>query len=293
MSLFTIFDRPCRGASRMIVALLLALAALAGTSRGEAIVDFQDLSLGPNSYWNGSDSSGGFTSRGAHFNNSYDQDYGSWSGWSYSNVNDTTTAGYGNLYAAHTGTGVGGSGNYAVGYVGDPIYGGVLPTITIPDGMQVQSATFTNTTYAALSMLNGDGFAKKFGGSTGNDPDWFELTITGEGVSGNTLGSVDFFLADYRFTNNTQDYLANTWQSVDLSSLSGAKTLEFNLTSSDSGLYGMNTPASFAMDNLTLSPVPEPSTLALLCGAGIACAVRGYRRRSSLPLAALDTTEYD
>ena len=38
---------------------------------------------------------------------------------------------------------------------GRPSYGGVLPTITIPAGMQVQSAMFTNTTYAALSMLDG------------------------------------------------------------------------------------------------------------------------------------------
>jgi len=73
--------------------------------------------------------------------------------------------------------------------------------------------------------------------------------------------------------------ILNTWQSVDLSSLSAAKTLTFSLTSSDNGAYGMNTPAYFAMDNLTLSAVPEPSTLALLCVAGIAGALWGYRRR--------------
>ena len=40
MSHFTILDLPCRGASRMIVAVLLALAALAGTSRGETYCRF-------------------------------------------------------------------------------------------------------------------------------------------------------------------------------------------------------------------------------------------------------------
>src|SRR5208283_4380952 len=81
MSHRLILDCVCRGTSRMIGALLLALVALAGTSRGQTVtVDFQDLSLGPNSYWNGSDGSGGFTSRGAHFNNSYDTTYGDWSG---------------------------------------------------------------------------------------------------------------------------------------------------------------------------------------------------------------------
>lgn len=257
----------------MVTVLLLTLGVLVAKSRGATIVDFQDLSLGASSYWDGSDGSNGFSSGGAHFNNGYDQIYGSWSGWSYSNINDTTTAGYGNLYAAYTGTGVGGSGNYAIGYVGDPAYGGVLPTITIPNGTQVQSAMFTNTTYAALSMLKGDQFAKKFGPG-----DWFLLTITGEDASNNVMGSVPFYLAE-------NGSIVNNWQPVDLRPLSGAKTLEFSLTSSDSGLYGMNTPASFAMDNLTLSPVPEPSTLALLCGAGIACAVWGYRRRSFLCVA--------
>jgi hypothetical protein len=170
-----------------------------------------------------------------------------------------------NQYASYTGTAVGTNGIYAVAYVDS--YGGALPTITIPNGMEVQSAMFTNTTYAALSMLNGDGFAKKFGPS-----DWFLLTITGENASGNIIGSVPFYLAQ-------NGSILNTWKPADLSSLSAAKTLVFGLTSSDTGEYGMNTPAYFAMGSLTLSAVPEPSTLALLCGAGIAWAVWSYRRR--------------
>lgn len=243
MSRFTVLDRPCRGASRMIVALLLAIAALAGTAGGQTAVtaNFQDLPPAPNSHWNGSDGSGGFTSGGAYFNNSYDPVYGDWSGWSYSNVNNITTPGYANQYAAYTGTAVAGSGNYAVGCVGDPAYGGVLPTIAIPSGMQVQSATFTNTTYAALSMLNGDQFAKQFGPT-----DWFLLTITGEDASNNVLGSVDFYLAQ-------NGSIVNTWLPVDLSSLSAASTLVFDLASSDNSQYGMNTPAYFAMGSLTLS----------------------------------------
>ena len=214
-------------------------------------MNFSDLSLtgpgtssGPTgSYWNGSNGSGGFTSRGAFFNNSYDSEYGAWSGWSYSNVNDTTDSGYTNQYAAYTGTAVGGSGIYAVGY-GSSTFpaGGVLPAITIPAGMQVQSAMFTNTTYAALSMRTGDQFAAPFGPS-----DWFLLTITGLSASGGTLGSVGFYLAQ-------NGSIVNTWQSVNLSSLSLARTLDFDLNSSDSGLYGINTPAYFAMDDLVLTP---------------------------------------
>jgi hypothetical protein len=256
--------------------LVLLLSPLVATTRA-TVVDFDDpsLSLAPNSYWNGSDGTGGFTSRGVYFGNSY-TDFGGgyvvWDGWSYSNVNNTTTAGFANQYASYAGTGAGGSANYALGYI--DLYDGALPSITIPSGMQVQSAMFTNTTYAGLSMLYGDQYAKQFGLT-----DWFKLTIAGENAAGSTIGLVNFYLAQ-------NGSIVNTWQSVDLSSLSAAQTLTFSLTSSDNGAYGMNTPAYFAMDNLTLSAVPEPSTLVLLCGAGIAGTVWGYMRRRAFRTAA-------
>ncbi len=249
MSRVTTLDRPCRGASCAILAILLALAAIVGTGGAETI-NFADLSLASNSYWNGSDGSGGFSSGGAFFNNSYDSDYGSWSGWSYSNVNYSNTSfeldPIGNpwyQFAAVTGTGVGGNAIYAVGYGNSGMLSdGVLPTIAIPNGMQVQSAMFTNTTYAAASMLNGDQFAKQFGPS-----DWFLLTISGLNSSGSSVGSVNYYLA-------SSGTITTKWQTVNLSSLSLATSLEFDLHSSDTGLYGMNTPAYFAMDDLVLSP---------------------------------------
>ena len=227
----------------------MALAAIVGTGGAETI-NFADLSLASNSYWNGSDGSGGFSSGGAFFNNSYDSDYGSWSGWSYSNVNYSNTSfepdPIGNpwyQFAAVTGTGVGGNAIYAVGYGNSGMLSdGVLPTIAIPNGMQVQSAMFTNTTYAAASMLNGDQFAKQFGPS-----DWFLLTISGLNSSGSSVGSVNYYLA-------SSGTITTKWQTVNLSSLSLATSLEFDLHSSDTGLYGMNTPAYFAMDDLVLSP---------------------------------------
>jgi hypothetical protein len=252
MARFRMLHRVRQIAWPMAAALLLAIGGLAGSTYGTT-VDLEDLSLAPDSYWNGSDGSGGFSSRGAFFNNSYTFDYGSWSGFSYSNVNYTDTsyeldpiANPSYQYAAVTGTGVGGSGNYAVGYgcsSGISIFGGVLPEITIPAGTKVQSAMFTNTTYAAASMLNGDPYAKKFGPG-----DWLKLTITGHCAPNHVLGSVQFFLAE-------NGSIVNTWQSADLSSLAGARTLTFDLTSTDNGAFGMNTPAFFAMDDLTLSPL--------------------------------------
>ena len=122
----------------------------------------------------------------------------------------------------------------------------------MPFGAGVQGADFTNTTYAALSMLYGDGFAKQFGGPSGNDPDWFLLTIYGTTATGALLSSsVTFYLADYRKLSGQPDYIISQWTPLNLSSLAGATCLYFNLTSTDVGLYGLNTPAYFAIDNIS------------------------------------------
>jgi hypothetical protein len=239
----------------LILTLTFASTACAGTA------DFDDLSLAPESYWNGSDLSGGFTSGSAYFKNNYDSTYDSWDGFAYSNITDTASSGWAAQYNAITGAGQNGSANYGLGYIGWI----ELPVITINTPGVVDGLYVTNNSYAYYSMLSGDAFAKKFGGSSGDDEDWFLLTITGKDVSGAVTGAVDFYLADYRFENNGEDYIVNTWEYVDLSSMGIVKSLEFNLSSSDVGSFGMNTPAYFALDTV----IPEPSTMALLALGGL------------------------
>jgi hypothetical protein len=79
---------------------------------------------------------------------------------------------------------------------------------------------------------------------------------------------VSFLLADYTFTDNTQDYLINDWTTVSLVALSDdTRSLQFVLESSDNGPFGMNTPAYFAVDNIQYAPIPEPAAaLAVLLG---------------------------
>lgn len=264
--------------------LLMALWLLLGTSpaaAGLVTVDFEDLSLAPDSYWNGSDGSANFVSRGAVFNNDYNTEFGSWSGWAYSNKRDKTTGDWNNQYAAYTGEGHDKSANYGVAYASDY---SPKPTIALPEQTRIESIRVTNTTYAALSMLLGDsyGFSKKFGGLTGNDPDYFLLTITGL-RAGSAIGSIDFYLADYRFTENLQDYVVDTWELVDLSSLDQATHLEFSLKSSDNNPeFGMNTPAYFAVDDIVLSEVPEPAACILFGSGMLLIGAVAYRRRSVL-----------
>lgn len=241
----------------------LAIVALVATTTQGAGMDLENLVLAPESYWNGSDGAGGFASGGAWFSNGYGVDtyYNMefWGGWAYSNKSDITTGDYTNQYSAITGAAQSGS-IYAVGYV--DTYNGWIPTITLAAPGVVETVYVTNTTYAYLLMRNGDpnSYSKQFGGPTGGDPDWFLLTITGKDAGGAAIDTVKFYLADYRFADSADDYLVNAWTPVDLSPLGAVKSLVFTLTSSDSGAWGMNTPAYFALDTLT----PEPATLALV-----------------------------
>ena len=209
----------------VVTVLLTAGAAKAAT------VTFEDLVLPAESYFNGSDGSGGFVSRGVHFSNNYNTDFGSWDGFSYSNLTDTASEGFAAQYNAIAGSGQGGSANYAVCYIGftSP------PIMTLAEPGFVSGLYVTNSNYAYYSMLNGDGFAKKFGGADGSEPDWFLLTITGKDIDGNDVSSVDFYLADYRFGDDSEDYIVDTWQCVDLTPMGEVVSLEFALSSSDVG----------------------------------------------------------
>lgn len=210
---------------------------------------FDDLALENNTFWNGSDESGGFVSGPVYFVNYYNPDWFVWYGWSYSNTMDNTNPGFMNQYSAFSAVRLDSADgkNYAVSYV-DPSSELVL---TDSSDHEIKGFFITNSTYAALSMKLGDDFTKKFGGEDGNEQDWFKLQITGNSLSGDSA-SVEFYLADFRADDNTQDYIVETWQWVDLTALGDVYKLKFKLSSSDNGSWGMNTPAFFCMDKLVI-----------------------------------------
>lgn len=244
-----------------------------------AVIDFEELNVysagdpaANTAYYNGSVSpqfpwgdavTGGWSSGGLQFLNDYNANFDSWSGFSYGNVVDRTTSGYGNQYASFPGGGSGSGGvdvggNYAIGYASGSFF-------NIPEAVQLLSIDVANTTYAALSMLNGDSFAKKFGGPSGNDPDLFTVSFVGRTEAngdGSVLGNVTAVLADYRFADNSLDYILDQWLTVDLSPLAGARSVELEFFSTDTGTFGINTPTYVALDSI--AAVPEPTSLAML-----------------------------
>lgn len=221
---------------RFLALILWAVLFLAAPSNLWAqTADFEDLSLGPESFWNGDDETGDFVSNGVTFSNHYNAEWYSWDGFAYSNITDIVSSGYEAQYNAITGSGADGSEIYAVAYVS--AYAGTLPTITLETEQTVTGAYFTNNNYAYYSMKNGDDFAKKF-----TADDWFKLTITGFDTQEVATGTVEFKLAD-----GTR--VLNEWTWVDLSALGPVKQLTFSLSSTDNGDWGMNTPSYFCLDS--------------------------------------------
>jgi hypothetical protein len=229
---------------KKVVFLVFAVFFLSSKLVGAAVIDLEDLPLSTESYWNGSDGSGAFTSGNATFSNSYNAEWGSWEGFSYSNLTDTTTEGYAGQYSAIANGGASNTETYVIGYCS--AFAASPPTVTFFSEQAVTGAYVTNNTYAYYSMLNGDQFAKKF-----EKDDWFTLAITGKDANGGVTGTVNFNLA-------TGATIINTWEWVDLSTLGTVKSVEFTLSSSDTGDYGMNTPAYFCMD--FLNPPYEDSS---------------------------------
>lgn len=247
--------------------LLVAVAVLSVHSATHAqIVDFEDFTgdvpgdsaLPPESFYNGSeyvspDHNGGkpFVSGGVTFNN-YNSDlyaptYYYWDNFAYSNMTDTTTPGPESQYSPYPGVGSRGSATFAIGFDG-----GAGALLTLPEGYSPVSVQLTNTTYTALVMLQGNGYARAF-----HNGDMLSVFITGRDANGQPISGmspVQFNLADYV---NSAGAIVDQWTNVNLTSLAGARELWFSLTSTDSsefeGITYPNTPTYFALDDLSIT----------------------------------------
>lgn len=211
------------------------------------VVTFENLNLPADSFYNGADQWGGFVSNGAFFPNSYNPKWNSWNGFSYSSKVDTVTNHYTNQFAAITGEGVLGSSTFGVGYGKK----GGFEVSSDPAGEELKGTYITNATLTALTIKNGGGFgAKQFGGPTGDDPDYFMIRFYGVKQNGTITDSIDFYLADYRDTDNTKDYVVKDWKYVDFTKLGKVNAIRYELFSTDINQYGMLTPQYICLDNI-------------------------------------------
>jgi hypothetical protein len=145
----------------------------------------------------------------------------------------------------------------------------VLPVPTTVAGFRI-----ANTTYAALTMRDGD----QYGFSPPLPPGgWFATTATGK-LGATTTGSATFFLADLR--GGSPPGILSGWSWFDLAPLGVVDRVEFSFDGSDKGTFGLNTPAYFALDDLTVTAVPEPTLAVIAASVAIAAVVRRRRTRA-------------
>lgn len=214
----------------------------------QQIESFESFNLEASSFLNNAGAIEEFRTDLVRLPNEYNAEWDSWSGWAISTMTDITTPGFMNQYSTIAGSGADGTDTYAVAFAsGD----GAVMKFARDDERPTQ-ISISNSTYAYLSMLEGDAFAKRFGGEDGTDPDFFTLTIRGIQEGEQTIDSVVVSLADFTSDNAAEDFILDGWVDVDLSTIGICDYLIFTLKSSDVGAFGINTPIYFCADNLVL-----------------------------------------
>ena len=180
---------------------------------------------------------------------SFSHYYGDWGfggGFTYTNKTDITTAGYSNISA------ITGKGKFGKVYITANTSSFTPATIINmnPEQYAFKGTWITNTTYAYLAIKDGNdnsspSYVHKFKAG-----DWFKLTAVGYDVNKQKIGSADFYLADFR---DGKTKIVNDWEWFDLGTLNTASYITFDMSSTDNGDYGMNTPSYFCLDGITLA----------------------------------------
>jgi len=218
----------------VLLALFLSLPARAA----QTTVSFDSLLPDPGEYINDASVSVGPVT----FDNSYVYDeeysYESWTGFALSTVSNTTANAFTNQYAAAEAR----PGAYTVAY--DDGWN-PAPEIRFDIPAAPKSVQINNTTYAALTLRDGDayGFSQPF-----SDGDYFLLTLTARDSAGNPLAVTNHYLADFR---DGRSFIQTHWTPLDLSWMPPAvASLTGTLETTDIGAWGPNTPMYFALADL-------------------------------------------
>jgi hypothetical protein len=214
------------------------------------VFTFDNLVLPEIGYWNGSDQSvynqGYFGDENIHFPNTYIQDWQYWENFAFSNWIDNTTQGYDNQWSNFTGGAA--SGNiFGLAYIPNDwqnSYQTIPIHIDFSQNVNIESIKITNSTYTALTIINGGGASTPF-----TTDDYYKIIIYGE-INGEYTDSLELMLADFINGNNS---VIDEWIEIDLSSIGEISSLYFDVRSSDVGDYGINTPTYFCLDDISYS----------------------------------------
>ena len=174
-----------------------------------------------------------------------------WGGFTVSKVSSDTL----NQFACMAKGGVNGIGTpYLIGYysegndyiTGEPY---MYTKMTFKDEYYPKKVQVCQNTITMQALIQEMDPSRPF-----TKQDTLTFSVTGYDIDENETNTVSYYLAVDSIFNTT-------WATIDLSSIGTCIGLKFRMTSTDCGAWGMNTPAYFALDALTVSS--ESPTTAL------------------------------
>ena len=214
------------------------------------IIDFEEFSIPLDTSITASatNTDSSFFFNGLEFPSQFNPSYGGlWTGgWALSTSRNDSIKDFTNLFGSASGGGFDGSDTYMVGQNG--------AYILLPENTSIAPGSYSNLAYTVDVLLNGSSFSNAFGtDSTGADvgiPDSLVLVMNyylGEEL----VSSFDLILADYTSAPQN-DFILDQWDSIvytDSPPFIESDSVVFNLVSSQSGMFGNNTPDFFVIDN--------------------------------------------
>lgn len=175
-----------------------------------------------------------------------DIEYGFLAGFDVSNVTDPSYINYSLPLAAQPFSGANATDNYAIAFV-NVDFMGPDPTATIPVEVTFENIPdnyFLDHLFIANGAIAYNYIQDYYPGQNF----YFDLIIKGYNEN-ELIDSVIVHLADFR---NGASHVIEDWEKIDLTDLATATQLTFDLRSNDDeGGYGINTPAYFALDEIT------------------------------------------
>lgn len=177
--------------------------------------------------------------------------------YSYNNqmsVYNTTSTDGSNVNAGHSGN------NFAVVYGYQDFYNSQWmskPSFEFNVVSDLKGLWYCNTSYTYGVIMNGNQFGasgvstplSKQVDSEGNHIGYFQVELECYDSKGKLLGTYIQVLADYR--NGKKQDPVTTWTYWPINQ-TDVKTVKLNFAGSDSGNYGLNTPAYICLDDITI-----------------------------------------
>ena len=113
-----------------------------------------------------------------------------------------------------------------------------------------------NSPYTTRCITQGFGYARKF-----TQGDYCTLTAHGINANGEECGTVVYYMADYRDEDSTEWFVNDDWTWIDLTSLGAVKSIYFTMETTDVGEWGSNTTFYFGLDQITIRPIQNETSL--------------------------------